>query len=177
MRKLAPSEKTLFLVLCGAVFLALNLISFKIFLNINQQLQSKVSALRTQLAEGRAIIMTAETLQPATTWVHQHPLPTWNNDKASAELLKCERTEAEKAGLKIIEENLLPTNNSSGASSVSVQAKISGSFEGLVKFLFALQNPTAWRAINKFVIKSDSEPTKIIIDLEIKQYFQTPAAS
>jgi hypothetical protein len=52
-----------------------------------------------------------------------------------------------------------------------VQEKISGSFEGLIKFLFALQNPTAWRAVNKFVIKSDSEPSKVIIDLEIKQFF------
>ncbi len=89
MRKLAPSEKTLFLVLCGAVFLAVNLISLKVFLNINEQLQSKISTLRNQLAEGRAIIMTAETLQPAIAWMHEHPLPIWNNDKASAELLKC----------------------------------------------------------------------------------------
>jgi len=164
-------------VLCGAIFLAANLISLKLFLNINQQLQSKVYSLRNQLAEERATIMTAETLQPATLWIHQHPLPIWGNDKASAELLKCERTEAEKAGLKIIEENLLPTHMSSYASSVSVQSKISGSFEGLVKFLFALQNPTSWRAINQFTIKSDSEPTKVIIDLEVKQYFQTPATT
>jgi hypothetical protein len=177
MRKLAPSEKTLFLVLCGAVFLAVNLISLKVFLNINEQLQSKISTLRNQLVEGRAIIMTAEKLQPAIAWMHEHPLPIWNNDKASAELLKCERTEAEKAGLKIIEENLLPTHSSFYATSVSVQAKISGSFDGLVKFLFALQTPTAWRVINKFIIKSDSDPTKVIIDLEMKQYFQTPATS
>ncbi|MFZ4115547.1 MAG: hypothetical protein ACOYK6_02345 [Chthoniobacterales bacterium] len=176
MRKLAPSEKTLFFVLCGAVFLALNLFSLKLFLNMHRVLQSKISTLNTQLAEGRSVIMMAEMLQPATTWIHQHPLPNWNNDQASAELLKCERNEAEKAGLKIIEENLLPPHTSSYGSSVSVQAKISGSFDGLVKFLFALQNPTAWRAINKFTIKSDSEPTKVIVDLEIKQFFQTTSS-
>jgi hypothetical protein len=176
MRKLAPSEKTLFFVLCGAVFLALNLFSLKLFLNMHHVLQSKMSTLKMQLAEGRSVIMMAETLQPSTAWIHQHPLPHWNNDQASAELLKCERSEAEKASLKIIEENLLPPHASSYGSSVSVQAKVSGSFDGLVKFLFALQNPTAWRAINKFTIKSDSEPTKVIIDLEIKQFFQTTSS-
>lgn len=177
MRKLAPSEKTLFFVLCGAVFLALNLLSLKLFLNIHQNLQSKITAVKTQIAEGRAIITMAEALQPATEWINKHPLPLWNNDQASAELLKCERNEAEKNGLKIIEENLLPPHASPYAESVSVQAKISGSFEGLVKFLFALQNPTAWRAINKFTIKSDSEPTKVVIDLEIKQYFKMTSSS
>src|SRR5689334_23149972 len=134
MRKLAPSEKTLFLALCGAVFLALNLLSLKAFLNVHQGLQSKISLMRTKIAEGRAAITVGESLMPATTWIHQHPLPLWNNDQASAELLKYERSEAEKNGLKIIEENLLPPHPSANAESVSVQIKLSGSFEGLVKF-------------------------------------------
>lgn len=171
MRKLAPSEKTLFLVLCGAVFLAINLLSFRLYLNMDRQLQSNISTVQSQIAQGRGIIMMAETIQPATEWIRQHPLPTWTGDQASTELLKFERNEAEKDGLKIIEENLLPPGSSTYSSSVSVQEKISGSFESLIKFLFALQNPTAWRAVNKFVIKSDSEPSKVIIDLEIKQFF------
>lgn len=177
MRQLAPSEKTLFFVLCGAVFLAINLLTFRLYVNLNHEFQSKISNLQNQIGEGRAITMMAETIQPATQWIHQHPLPVYTNEQASAELLKYERNEAEQAGLKIIEENLLPSHFSPYSSSVSVQVKISGSFDGLVKFLFNLQNPTAWRAINKFVIKSDSEPTKIIIDLEIKQYFQKSTAS
>lgn len=174
MRKLAPNEKTLFFVLCGAVFLALNLVSLKAFLNVHRNVQSKINAIKTQIAEGRASIAVAEALQPATTWINQHPLPIWTNDQASAALLKTERSEAEKNGLKIIEENLLPPHVTMNAQAVSVQAKISGSFDGLVKFLFALQSPTAWRSIDKFSIKSDSEPSKVILDFELKQFFKTP---
>ena len=172
MRKLAPSEKTLFLALCGAVFLALNLLSLKVFLNANQNLGSKTATVRTKITEAKDIIALGEALQPAKDWINTHPLPQWNEDQASAQLLKCERGEAEKNGLKIVEENLLPPRSATNADSVSVQIKLSGPFEGLVKFLFALQNPTAWRAITKFTIKSDSEPTKVIIDLELKQFFR-----
>ena len=177
MRKLAPSEKTLFLILCGAVFLSLNLLGLKTFLNKRQQLQLEIEKAKLTLEEGRTTIQLAELLEPANNWIHQHPLPIWTPDQASSELLKCERDEAEKDNLKIVEENLLPAHASKNADYVSVQVKVNGPFEGLVKFLFALQNPTAWRAIDKFIIKSDAEPTKVIMELELKQFFKLPNTS
>ena len=175
MRKLAPSEKTLFLILLGAVFLALNLWSLKWLLGTRQHLQMEIMKMKTTIAEGYSTIDIAEALEPASDWIHQHPLPIWTDDQASSELLKCERGEAEKSGLKIVDENLLPPHSSKNADSVSVQTKISGPFDGLVKFLFAVQTPTAWRAIDKFVIKGDTEPSKVIIELELKQFFKATA--
>ncbi len=172
MRKLAPNEKTLFLALCGAVFLAINLLSLKVYLSASHGLQSKIVTMKTKIAENQAALTMAEMLKPATTWIHEHPLPIWSNDQASSELLKCERSEAEKNDLKIVEENLLPPHATENADSVSVQIKLSGPFEGLVKFLFALQTPTAWHAIDKFTMKSDPEPSKVIVDLELKQFFK-----
>lgn len=174
MRKLAPNEKTLFLILCGAVFLAFNLLSLKIFLSKKQALQLEIEKEKSTLQEGHTTVELAQILEPASSWIHQHPLPVWTPDQASSELLKCERDEAEKDNLKIVEENLLLSHNSKNADSVSVQVKINGPFEGVVKFLFALQNPTAWRAIDKFVMKSDTEPTKVIMELELKQFFKLP---
>lgn len=176
MRKLAPNEKTLFLILCGAVFLALNLLSLKIFLNKKQQLQLEIEKSTSTLQEGVMTIELARLLEPAKNWIHDHPMPSWTPDQASSELLKCERDEAEKNSLKIVEENLLPPHESKDAATVSVQVKVNGPFEGLVKFLFALQSPTAWRAIDKFVMKSDTEPTKVIMEFELKQFFKTRAA-
>ncbi|MFI0348365.1 MAG: hypothetical protein ACH346_06340 [Chthoniobacterales bacterium] len=129
--------------------------------------------MKTKIIENQATLAMAEALNPATTWIHEHPLPIFNNDQASSELLKCERNEAEKEDLKIIEENLLPPHTTENADCVSVQTKLSGPFEGLVQFLFAMQTPTAWRSIDKFTMKSDPEPSKIVVDLEIKQFFKT----
>ena len=173
MRKLAPSEKTLFLALCGAIFLALNLWGFKSYLNALQSTQFKITTAKAKIAEERSLIHIAETLEPATTWISQHPLPLWTDDDASAELLNQERSLAEKENLKIIEETLLPPHALENTHCVTVQTKLSGPFIGVVKFLFGLQYPTAWRAIDKFTIKSDNEVNQVIVELEIKQFFQT----
>jgi hypothetical protein len=88
-----------------------------------------------------------------------------------------ERDEAEKAGLKITEENLLPAQDSDQGNSAAVSVKLTGPFEGVVKMLFAMQSPTAWRTLDKLTLKSDAQPPNVIAEMEIRQYFQVPAAS
>ncbi len=165
------NEKTLFLILCGAVFLALNLLGVRAFLQARAHLQQSIVAAKTELASDRNWLDLAETLHPAMSWIAAHPFPTTPPDEASAALLKLEQSEAEKAGLKVMEENLLPPQDIPKGSSVGVGVKLSGPFEGVVRFLFALQGPTAWRSIDKLTLHSDTEPPNVIADLELRQYF------
>ncbi len=50
------SNLTLFLALCGALFLALNLLSLKVFLNTHQNVESKIATVRTKIIEAKEII-------------------------------------------------------------------------------------------------------------------------
>jgi len=169
-------EKTLFLILCGAVFLALNLLGFRAFLQARARIQQSIAAAKTELASSRTWLDLAETLHPAMSWIAAHPFPKMQPDDASAGLLKLEQGEAEKAGLKVMEENLLPPQDIPQGSSVGVGVKLSGPFEGVVRFLFALQTPSAWRSIDKLTLRSDTEPPNVIADLELRQYFHPEAA-
>ena len=54
---------------------------------------------------------------------------------------------------------------------VAVSVKLTGPFEGVVRMLFALQSPTAWRTIEKLALKSDAQPPNVVADLELHQYF------
>lgn len=171
MRQLAPSEKILFLLLCGAVFIALNLLGFRAFLQARIKVQQAIVAAKSELASDQNWLELAKTLHPAMSWIKDHPLPTMQPDDASAKLLKLEQDEAEKAGLKVMEENLLPPQDIPQGSSAGVGVKLSGPFEGVVRFLFAMQTPTAWRAIDKLTLRSDTEPPNVIADLELRQYF------
>ena len=101
MRKLAPNEKNLFIALCGVIFLALNLLSFKAYLRALQSVEVKIRSAQTQVTEDHSLLSVAETLKSSSHWITQHPLPTWNADQASSELLKQERSLAEKENLKI----------------------------------------------------------------------------
>ena len=177
MRQLAPSEKKLLLILSGVVFFALNMLGLHAFFQARADLQRSIQSAKNQLASQQAWLVTEKALQPAEKWINSHPMQEMSTDDASAELLKTERNEAEKAGLKVTEENLTPPEETPQGKTVSLQAKFAGPFEGVVRMLFALQTPTAWRSIEKLVIKSDAQPPNVIVELELKQFFRSEGGS
>ena len=99
MRPLAPSEKTLFLILCGAVFVALNLLGLRAFLQTKSKVQKAIVSAKAELAVDKSAVEAAESLRAAMEWIAAHPMPQMEPEEASAQLLKTEREEAEKAGL------------------------------------------------------------------------------
>jgi len=177
MRPLAPSEKTLFLILCGAVFVALNLLGLRAFLQSKAKVQKAIVSAKAELATDRSSIEVAESLRSAMEWIAAHPMTQMAPEEASAQLLKTEREEAEKAGLKVVEENLLPSQDGEQGGTVSVAAKLSGPFQGVVKMLFALQTPTEWRSVQKLTLQSDDQPPNVIAELELRQYFRPTTVS
>lgn len=172
MKRLAPGEKRLLLILCGVLFLAANMLGLRAFLQARSGLWKSIATTRSGIAESKGWIERGEILRGAMEWLDSHPMPRTAPDAASAGLLKEEREEAEKSGLKVIEENLLPPQSSPQGSSVTVAVKLSGPFAGLVRFLFALQTPSAWRTIQKIEVKSDAQPPNVLVDLELRQQFQ-----
>lgn len=173
MRRLAPSEKRLFLILCGAVFVALNMFGFRAFLQARSGIHKAVLSSKEELAADRRWVEVAETLAAARSWIDAHPMENMPPDEASAALLKSEREEAEKAGLRIVEENLLPVEEGPYGSTAAVSAKLSGPFQGVVKMLFALQTPAAWLSVEKLTLRSDAEPPNVVAEMELKRYFQS----
>ena len=177
MRPLAPSERNLFLILCVAIFLAVNMLGLHSFLQAKAGLERSIQTAKSQLVSEQAWLERAAILHPAEAWINSHPMQELSPDSASADLLKMERAEAEKAGLKIVEENLLTPEIGPQGNTVSLAAKLSGPFEGVVRLLFALQSPSAWRAVEKLAIHSDAQPPNVILDLEFKQYFKSSSVS
>ena len=176
MKQLAPSEQKLFLILCMAIFIALNMFGLRAFLQARTAVLQSMAAAKSELASDCGWIDLAESLRPAMIWIASHPMPIMTSEDASAALLKFEREEAEKAGLKVTEENLLPGENTQ-ESTVSITAKLSGPFEGVVRMLYALQTPRGWCTVRKLTLRSDAQPPNVIADLELQQYFHTGSPS
>lgn len=170
------SEKRLFVVLCAAVFLALNLLCLRSFLNARKEVVRETAAAKVKLLEDKGWVEVGETLRAADTWINAHPMPQLPPDDANAQLLKSERDEADKAGMKITEENLLPTQEGRYGSTAGVSMKLSGPFSGIARLLFALQSPGSWRTVEKLTLRSDAQPPNVIADLEVRQYF-TPGTA
>ena len=176
MRKLAKSETRLLLIFSAAVFLAVNLFAVRAWLSHRAGVLAAISETRSAISTSRSWMTAAEALEPAREWMQQHPSPVEKPDTANAGLLNTMRSMAEKSGLKIAEETLLPGEEADGARAAVLQTKITGPFSSVATFLFDVQNPTSWRSVEKMMIRSDNEPPNVVVEMEIRQYFR-PADS
>lgn len=176
MRKLATNERRLLIFFCAAIFLALNLLAARAWMTWRSSVVRDIEVTRSEIAEGQVWIEGGAATGSAREWMETHPPSSLTADLASTGLLKSFRVAAEEAGLKVTEENLLPSADVSSGNAAALQAKLSGPFGGVTKFLFSLQSPTAWRSVPKLIVRSDAEPPNVLVDMEVRQYY-LPASS
>ncbi len=174
MRRLARNEQRLLIVFGAAVFVALNLFAVRAWMQHRSALVSKISQTRSAIATGQSWISAAGALAEADQWMEQNPPPSSTGEKASTDLLNTVRALAEKSDLKLVEETLLPNEAAPSGESAILQTKLTGPFSGVARFLFELQTPVAWRAVDKMAIRSDTEPPNVIVDLVVRQYYRAP---
>lgn len=175
MRKLAKSEQRLLIIFGAAIFLALNLFAIRLWLQNRNALLANISETRSAIATGESWINAAEALQPAREWIDKNPAPVSTSDQASTGLLNTLRNLAEKSNLKLVEETLLPPEDTAAGQSAILQVKLAGPFSGVASLLFELQSPSAWRAVDKMMVRSDNEPPNVIVDLLVRQYYRPPS--
>ncbi len=171
MRKLATNEARLLIFFCAAIFLALNLFAARAWMEMRAGVKRDTEAARTRIAEGRMWIDGAAGVVAAHEWIQTNPPKTGTAEQASTGLLEAIRNMAGESGLKVVEENLMPSAETAVGHAASLQTKLAGPFSGVTKFLFALQSPTAWRSIPKLSIRSDTEPPNVLVDMEVHQYY------
>jgi len=176
MRKLATNERRLLIFFCAAIFLALNLLAARAWMTWRSSVVRDIEVTQSQLAEGQVWIEGASAIGSARAWMEAHPPSPLTADQSSTGLLKSFRDAAEEAGLKVAEENLLPAADVNTGNAAALQAKLSGPFAGVTKFLFSLQSPTAWRSVPRLIVRSDAEPPNVLVDMEVRQYY-LPASS
>lgn len=171
MRKLATNEARLLVFFCAAIFLALNIFAVRAWMGARASVLREIDGTRNRLTESQSWIDGASGITGAHEWIKAHPPQAGTADQASTGLLQAIRSSAEEGSLKVTEENLLPAAETSVGKAVFLQAKLSGPFSGVAKFLFAMQNPSAWRSVPKLIIRSDAEPPNVLVDIEVHQYY------
>lgn len=171
MRRLTFSELRLALLFGAAVFIALNLFAIRAWTQHRSGILLKTEATRTALQEAQVWIGGAQAIGPAREWIAANPPPTDTAEQASTSLLTVVRSAADASALKVVEENLLPAPSVGTGSSAALQTKVTGPFAGATKFLYSVQDPKAWRAITKIIVRSEAEPPNVVVDMEIRQYY------
>ncbi len=178
MRRLSKSERRLLILFAAAVFLAANLLALRFWSASRRALAGKAVALRAQIAEDRNWLAVFAGYEAEAAWTAAHRPTPLTEDKASSRLVDLVRRSAETHGVVIASESLLPPK-SAEFPSACLQIKLSGAFPGMVRLLFDLQEPGAWRAIEKLTLRGDASPADALAELEIRQFFTSgpPAES
>ena len=174
MLRLAKNEQRLLIVFGVALFLALNLFTIRFWFQNRGDLMTKITQAQSAISTGKSWISAAEALQPASDWIEKNPAPANTGEQASTSLLNTVRSLSETSNLKLIEETLLPAESTLGGQAAVLQVKLAGPFSGVASLLFELQTPSAWRAVDKIMIRSDNEPPNVIVDLVVRQYYRPP---
>jgi hypothetical protein len=170
MRKLASNERRLLVVFFAAVFVAANLFVIRFWIDKRRDTLRATAANKAKLAEYTSLVSAAEMIESASAWIAANPPPALSADEANTRLLGEVRAFAEKAGLSIVEESLLPVAAGAGKSA-ALQTKVAGPFAGFAAFLFGLQRPEAWRSIDRIAIRSDKEPPNVIAEIVVRQHY------
>jgi hypothetical protein len=177
MRKLSKSESRLFLFFAAAIFLAANLLGMKFWMSTRQRLVQQETSLRGQIDEDKSWIAAAADFNEAAAWLAANKPPAFTSDGASTDLIDSVRKSAESNSLSIATETLLPATAEFTLPHASLQIKLTGPFPGIVRLLFDLQKPGAWRTIDKLTLRSDATPPNALAEMQIRQYYSTDQPS
>lgn len=174
MRQLTPTEQRLLGILLTAVFIALNLGGLRLLLNARDNHKNALAAAETQILESKEWIDLAAELGPVSQSLP--PAPEMSENSAGADLLQSVRSAATSHGLTVLEESLPGAPEGLSEKAAVLRVKLSGPFQGAVRFLFDVQQQGSWRSIEQFNARAEASPQNILAEMEIRQYYSLPSS-
>lgn len=168
MRALTSKEKRLLVFLVGALFLLLNIIALKTFLDRRALLEANIDTLEAQLIQDRATLGQKDYWMKRAEWLDANmqadDLATVDDDNRFIEFVE---SSAKKRGLDYTKRGGGPVA-SEGRSYTEVfdASTVKGEMKSVVEWLSELQQPKAFRAIKQLRVKS-GEPPAVVCDVEV----------
>ena len=176
MRALTSKERRLLFALVGALFLLLNVVALKTFLNRRAIIQANIAALDAELLQSRTVLGQKDYWSERGAWLETNQptddTSTVDDDNRFIEFVE---SSAKQSGLAYTRRAGGPVP-SQGRPYVEVfdSSTVKGSMKSLVEWLSKLQQPKEFRTIKQLRIKS-GEPPEVVCDIEVARWFR-PAA-
>lgn len=173
MRQLTPTERRLLGILLTAVFIALNLGGLKLILDARATHKNALAAAEARILDSQVWIELAEEMGPLSRSLPNAPEMAENT--AGSDLLQAVRAAATAHGLTMLEESLPGPPEGLSEKAAVLRVKLSGPFQGAVRFLFDVQQQGSWRSIEQFNARAEASPQNILAEMEIRQYYSLPS--
>lgn len=173
MRALTSKEQRLLFMLLGALFLLLNVVALKTFLDRRALLQASMASLEARAAEHRSVLMQRAYWMERSNWLeaNQPTDDTTSVDDDNRFIGFIEST-AKESGLAYTRRGGGPVPSEGRPyAEVFDASTVKGNMKSLVEWLSKLQQPKEFRAIKQLRIKS-GEPPEVVCDIEVARWFR-----
>lgn len=172
MRALTAKERNLLLALVAALFVLLNVVGLRAFLNRQAALQASIIRLQGQFDEGRAVLAGKEFWQERAAWLEANqPSDDVTTTDDDAKFYEFVEKSAKNAGLSYTRRDAGKSENGASYAEIFDTSQVKGKMEALVKWLAELQQPKDFRAIKEITIKS-GEPPEVIAEVEVARWYR-----
>ncbi|MCS7062554.1 MAG: type II secretion system protein M [Methylacidiphilales bacterium] len=170
-RPLTPSEKRLTIILAIVLLFIGNyyLIAY-LFTQIKKQ-HRIIADIKSQEQLTALWLEEKDLWQQRQQWLDKHQPTLTNPDQASSDMLQKLVEKARQFNITISDQRILPPSSTPDYQQIAIELKISGTLEQITQWIADFQQPENFYAIPSCNIKSDTDPPKVIVTLQIARWY------
>ncbi len=173
MRTLTPKETKLLVALVATLFLLLNIVGLRVFLDRQSSLRASIKNLREQVEINRAVLAEKEYWAARAAWLEANqPTDDTTTTEDDGKFYEFVETSAKKHGLQYTRKAANPLPQTGSYVEIYDSSQVKGKMESMVKWFNELQQPKAFRAIKQLSVKSDAEPPNVIAEIEVARWYR-----
>ncbi len=172
MRPLTKLEKNLVVTLSVTIFLLVNLFGISALLRQRRALQLEAITLQGSQDEAGLWLADREKWLTRKDWLEKTQPKASQPEAAQSTFFEELQKSARSRNLAIDEQGFGEVTETKHFQSVSVKMRVNGTLENTVRWLAAIQRPELFQAITSFSLKSEKEPPKVNLELEIAKYYR-----
>jgi hypothetical protein len=175
LRRLTKSEKRLLIIFGLAVFVMANFYGLSYLLDTESEVTRQLSELKANAKTNQIWLREKQFWLTRKQWIERQQPRVGAGQVPQSELLQAMTASAQANQLVIQEQSFAELKNTPNYQSVAVKLKLSGNLENVVKWLAEIQQPEKFQAVTNFSLKSEEQPPKVSLELEVARWYSPHA--
>jgi hypothetical protein len=172
---LTKSEKRLLIIFGLAVFVMANFYGLSYLLDTESEVTRQLSELEANAKTNQIWLREKQFWLTRKQWIERQQPRVSAGQVPQSELLQAMTASAQANQLVIQEQSFAELKNTPNYQSVAVKLKLSGNLENVVKWLAEIQQPEKFQAVTNFSLKSEEQPPKVSLELEVARWYSPHA--
>lgn len=172
MNRLTSRERLLLVLFLSAFFVVGNVMLLTSLGQRHARLRADLAAKRSELHSMKTLLAESGPWAEREAWLAAHLPPLSNPEQAGVKLLEQIKTAASAHGVLLESPELGGVETQSACRSVAVQLVAKSSWENLIRFLHAMQQPDRFIVFEDANLQADpSNPSQMLCRFKIAQWY------